>query len=217
MKKSILILLMVLPLISSAQQTITLPETVKKIEVTGSAEMEVVPDEIYTAIMVQEYYNKQKEKVNIDAISKSFLATCDKAGISREQIGVQDMSGFDNTSWWYRKRKKEQPDLLQSTTYIVKFSSPAEVDKLVNTLDDNATQNVYISKTSSSKQEEYRKQLKKEALQNSKAKAQYLLEGIGAKAGAVLYVREIEQTSFPMNRGPMESNMMMAQDASANE
>lgn len=216
-KRLLLVILMSVPLMNLAQQTIHLPDPVKKIEVTGSAEMEVVPDEIYIAITVQEYYNKQKEKINIDAISKNFIATCEKAGISKERIEVQDMSGFDNTSWWYRKRKKEQPDLLQSTTYIVKFSNPAEVDKLVNMLDDNATQNIYLYKTSSSKQAEYRKQLKKEALQNAKAKAQYLLEGIGAKAGSVLYVKEIEQHEFPMYKGMMESNAMMAQDGSANE
>jgi len=212
-----MILLVVMPLMSMAQQTITIPNTVKRIEVTGSAEMEVVPDEIYTAITVQEYYNKQKEKINIDAISKNFLAVCEKAGISKDRIEVQDMSGFDNTSWWHRKRKKEQPDLLQSTTYIIKFSNPGEVDKLVNMLDDNATQNIYVTKTSSSKQMEYRRQLKIEALQNAKAKAQYLLEGINAKAGSVLYVKEIEQNDFPMYKGRLESNAMMAQDDSANE
>lgn len=206
-----------MPLIIVAQQTITIPDRVNKIEVTGSAEMEVVPDEIYAAFTVQEYYNKQKEKINIDAISKNFLATCEKTGISKDRIEVQDMSGFDNTNWWYRKRKKEQPDLLQSTVYIVKFSSPAEVDKLVNMLDDNATQNVYISKTGSSRQAEYKKQLKKEALQNAKAKAQYLLEGIGAKTGAVLFVKEIEPNEFPVYKGRFESNAMIAQDGSANE
>lgn len=218
MKKLIFILIFTIPGINMAQQTITLSEPVKKIEVTGSAEMEVVPDEIYTGITLQEYYNKQKEKQTIDEISKNFLATCVKAGISKDRIEVQDMSGFDNTNWWHRKRKKEQPDLLQSTTYIIKFSNPAEVDKLVNMLDDNATQNIYINKTSSSKQAEYRKQLKKEALQNAKAKAQYLLEGIGAKAGAVLYVKEIELNDFPVYKGRMESNAMMIDEASsANE
>src|SRR5690349_17201196 len=188
MKKIFFILCVTAASWCSAQQTITIPSQVKKIEVTGSAEMEVVPDEVYLGITLQEYNNKQKEKISIDEISKNFLAICDKAGISKDHIEVQNMSGFDNSSWWYRKRKKEQPDLMQSTTYIIKFSSPAEVDKLVNKLDDNATNNVYIEKVSNSKETEYRKQLKIQALQNAKEKARYLLEGVGEKVGGLLYV-----------------------------
>jgi uncharacterized protein YggE len=199
MKKLILVLLLASANhICSAQQTIAIPDKVKKIEVTGSAEMEVVPDEIYIGITLQEYYNKQKEKTTIDELSKNFLTVCEKAGVTKDRIEVQNMSGFDNTSWWYRKKKKEQPDLLQSTTYIIKFSTPSEVDKLVNMLDDNATQNVYIYKASSSKETEYRKQLKVQALQNAKVKAQYLLEGIGEKLGAVLYVKEVEANEGPV-------------------
>ena len=202
----------------NAQQVLTITDPIKKIEVTGSAEMEVVPDEIYVGITLQEYYSKIKEKLSITDISKRFLSTCEGAGITKERIEVQNMSGFDNSSWYYRKRKKEQPDLLQSTTYIIKFSSPADVDKLVNLLDDNATQNVYMSKTSSTKEREYRKQLKIQALQNAKAKATYLLEGIGAKAGAVLFVREVDANTpvSPMYQKAMMANTMM-EGESANE
>ena len=221
MKKSILILFVTAATYCSAQQTITIPSQVKKIEVTGSAEMEVVPDEVYIGITLQEYRDKQKEKVSIDAISKSFLAICEKAGISRDRIEVQNMSGFDNTEWYYRRRKKEQPDLLQSTTYIVKFSNPADVDKLVNLLDDNATNNVYIQKLSNSKETEYRKQLKTQALQNAKEKARYLLEGVGEKVGGLLYVKEIEQSQFPIynyrNQGLSNTMMETQSQTSANE
>jgi uncharacterized protein YggE len=221
MKKIILLYLIASAFAFSihAQQTITIPNQVKKIEVTGSAEMEVVPDEIYVSITLQEYYTKQKEKAGIDEISKNFLAACEKAGITKDRIEVQNMSGFDQTSWWQRKKKKEQPDLMQSTTYTVKFSSPSEVDKLVNMLDDNATQNVYINKTSSSKETEYRKQLKIQALQNAKTKAQYLLEGIGEKAGGVLYVKEIEVNDYPvpMYKNTAMVNSFVTSENSANE
>ncbi len=201
-----------------AQPTNSLPIPVKKIEVTGIAEMEVVPDEIYIGITLQEYYNKQKVKIDINEISKKFLATCEMSGITKERIEVQNMSGFDNTNWWNSRRKKEQPDLLQATTYLLKFNAPGEVDKLVNMLDDNATQNVFVSKTSSSKEKEYRKQLKIQALQNAKVKANYLLEGIGEKAGKVLFVKEVDaaQPEYPMYQMKM-ANTMMAGDAGANE
>ncbi len=205
---------------SLAQQTIAVTNPVKKIEVTGSAEMEVVPDEVYVGVTLKEYYKPNKTKVSIDEISKSFITTCEKAGIGKERIEVQNMSGFDQSTWWQRKQKKEQPDLMQQTTYTVKFTSPGEIDKLVNLLDDNATQNIYISKTSNSKEMEYRKQLKMQALQNAKTKAQYMLEGIGAKAGDVLFVKEIEinDNIYPMYKGAMMmANAAMESNVSANE
>lgn len=190
----------------SAQQNMPLPPPIPKIEVTGSAEMEVVPDEVYVSITLQEYRKENKSKVTIDEISRNFITTCEKAGIGKERIEVQNMSGFDQSEWYVRKRKKEQPDLMQQTSYTIKFSSPGEIDRLANLLDDNATQNIYIMKTSHSKETDFRKQLKTQALQNAKAKAQYMLEGIGSKAGKVIYVREVEATDMAY---PMYKNAMM--------
>ena len=204
---------------SMAQQTITIPDRVKKIEVTGSAEMEVVPDEIYVNFTLQEYYNKTKKKISIDFIQKDFLDRCAKAGITKDRISIQNMSGFDQSSWYWRKRKNEQPDMMASTTYIIKFSNAGDIDKLVNTLDDSATQNMFISKTSSSRMEEYRKEVKIKALQAAKAKAQYLCESIGEKVGAAIYIVEIGDQSYrpPMMEKMMMSNMAMDASPTANE
>ena len=44
-------------------------DRIKKITVTGSAEIRVVPDEIYVNFTLQEYYNKQKSKIWIRSFS----------------------------------------------------------------------------------------------------------------------------------------------------
>jgi uncharacterized protein YggE len=198
-------------------QTVTaiVEDKTKKIEVVGSAEMQVVPDEIYVTFMLQEYYDKQKNKIDIDRIQRDFLDKCEKAGITKDRIQIQNMSGFDQSNWYWRKKKKEQPDMMANTSYVIKFKLASEIDKLVNVLDDNATQNMYISKTTHSNIEAFRKEIKTKALQAAKAKAQYLCESIGEKAGNAIHIQEIEAGS-PM---PMyKSNMaMMAGDASANE
>ncbi len=221
MKKLFLVVIVVTLLSNpmSAQQTITIPSTVNKIEVTGSAEMEVVPDEVYVSITLQEYRKENKSKVSIDEISRNFISTCEKAGIGKERIEVQNMSGFDQSEWYVRKRKKEQPDLMQQTSYTIKFSSPGEIDRLANLLDDNATQNIYIIKTSHSKETEFRKQLKTQALQNAKAKASYMLEGIQSKAGKVIYVREIEATdmAYPMYKNAMLMANSVMESGGAND
>ena len=191
----------------------------KKIEVTGSAEMKVVPDEIYVNFTLQEYYNKQKSKIDIDQIQKDFLDRCNKAGIGKDRIQIQNMSGFDSNAWYWNKRKKEQPDLLALTTYIIKFNAASDIDKLVNTLDDNATQNMLISKTTHSKIESFRKEVKIKALQAAKTKAQYLCESIGEKTGKTLFIQEIGSGNImPMYSNRMDNNSPMEMsDASANE
>ncbi len=204
---------------NSQNITAVVEDKTKKIEVTGSAEMQVVPDQIFVDFTLQEYYNKQKSKIDIDQIQRDFLDRCTKAGITKDRIQIQNMNGFDQSTWYWRKRKKEQPDLMASTTYVIKFSNAADIDKLVNVLDDNATQNMYISKTHHSKLEEFRKEVKIKALQAAKAKAQYLCESIGEKAGKALFIQEIEGGQpVPMYRNmSMMNKTMMADDAGANE
>ncbi|MDQ3681647.1 MAG: hypothetical protein M3352_01075 [Bacteroidota bacterium] len=55
---------------SFAQTVNTYPKTTT---VTGSAEMEVIPDEIYVQVDLKEYEKKGQSKVNIETIKKRFL------------------------------------------------------------------------------------------------------------------------------------------------
>jgi uncharacterized protein YggE len=127
------------------------------------------------------------------------------------------MSGFDQNSWYWRKKKREQPDMMASTTYVIKFSNAAEIDKLVNTLDDNATIQMNINRVSNSHLEEYRKEVKIKALQAAKEKAQYLCSSIGETLGGTIYIQEINNNYNPQPMYmPAMSNKMMVNE-SANE
>ncbi|MBS1765623.1 MAG: SIMPL domain-containing protein [Bacteroidetes bacterium] len=192
--------------LNMAQQTTT-PEQ-RKIEVTGSAKMEVIPDEIYVNITVQEY-TENKKKVDINDIRKDFLSACTKAGIAKENISIQGMNGYNNTGWYWQ-RKKKSPDFMASSTFIIKFSSGEQIEKLMSLLDDKSTQNMYISSTSYSKLEDLKKQVKILALQNARSKAQYMCEAIGEKAGKVLLIKEVESNSYVPQPMMMEKRMMSA-------
>jgi len=134
------------------------------------------------------------------------------------------MKGYNN-SGWYWQRKKKTPDFVASSSYIIKFNSGEQIERLMSQLTDKGTQNMYISSTSHSKMEEFKKQVKTEALQaakakatylcEAKAKATYLCEGIGEKVGKVLLIKEVEGTSYaePMM---MKSRMMEASMADSN-
>ncbi len=64
------------------------------------------------------------------------------------------------------------------------------MDELVEKLDDEATQNFRIERTSHSKILEYRKQLKIQAIKAAKEKADYLAAAIDEQVGAAVTITE---------------------------
>ena len=163
----------------------------KTISVTGSAVMEVIPDEIYVQVDLREYKKKGEEKIDIDKIKTDFLASCKAAGIADSNISVASYDGYNMANIW--KRRKKDPDLLASITYQLKFSNTRLIDELVNRLDDEATNNFRITRTSHSKIIEYRKQLKIMAVKAAKEKAIYLAESVNEQVGPAITITEPEE------------------------
>lgn len=168
----------------------------KTINVSGIAEMEVVPDEIYVQVQLREYDKKGGAKVDIDAIKNDFLKSALSTGLVESDISVQGYQGWDGNFWLYKKNKKKNPDLKASITYQVKLASIKKMDELVQKLDDEATQNFFISRVSHSKIQEFKKQLKIQAVKSAKEKAAYLADAINEKAGQALTINEPNEITF---------------------
>jgi uncharacterized protein len=192
MKKSITTTLFVaiagLCMAQSPQAIITPNPFPKTITVSGSASMEVVPDEIYVNIELREYQKKGESKKDIETIKNQFLESCKAIGIADDAISIASYSGFNN--YFFIRKKKKNPDMFASITYQVKFSSSKLMDGLIEKLDDDATQNFLIASVSHSKITEFRKQLKIKAVQAAKDKGIYLTEGIGEKLGEAITINE---------------------------
>jgi hypothetical protein len=85
-----------------------------------------------------------------------------------------------------------------SITYQVKLSSTEKMDELVQKLDDEATQSFFISKTSHSKLQEFKKQLKIQAVKSARDKAIYLADAINEKVGEAITINEPNEINiFP--------------------
>ncbi len=186
----------------------------KTINVAGIAEMEVVPDEIYVIIQLREYDKKGGGKADIDAIKNDFIKAALSIGIAETDISVQSYQGWDGNYWLYKKNKKKNPDLKASIAYQVKLSSTKKMDELVQRLDDEATQNFFIARVSHSKMQDFKKQLKIQAVKAAKEKAIYLAEAIGEKAGEALTINDPNEiTVHPPY--PMMANMKMRGEVAA--
>ena len=179
-----------------AQQTMVLANNPfpKTITVSGSAEMEIIPDEIYVNITLREYQKKGDDKKDIETIKTIFLEACKSSGLPDSAISIFSYTGYGNY-FAYRKRKKD-PNMFTSITYQVKFKDSKTMDALVEKLDDEATQNFQIYATSHSKLMEFRKQLKIKAVQAAKEKGRYLTDAIGEKLGEAITVKEPDENQF---------------------
>jgi uncharacterized protein len=181
----------------------------KTIAVTGSAEMEIVPDEIYVMVDLKEYEKKGQGKVSIDKIRQDFLTAVRSLGLPDSAVSVAAYDGYIGNPWLRKKNKKDE--LYASLTYQVKLRSASQVDQLVDKLDDNATSNFYIARTSHSKLDEFRKQLKIQAVKAAKEKAGYLAEAINEQVGVAVTINEPNEYFQPYYG--LASNRMMKAEA----
>ena len=191
----------------SNAQTIANPYP-KTITVNGSAELEIVPDEIYVMVDLKEYEKKGSGKVSIDKIRQDFLVAVRSLGLPDSSVSVAAYDGYNGNPWLRKKNKKDQ--LYSSITYQVKLKSAAQVDQLVDKLDDNATSNFYIARTSHSKLDQFRKNLKIQAVKAAKEKAGYLAEAIGEQVGVAVTINEPNEYFQPYY-GRVANTMMKVQ------
>jgi uncharacterized protein YggE len=197
MKKMIIATALVCSAAFASAQVNTSPNPYPRtISVTGSAEKELTPDEIYVNIDLKEYDKKGQGKIALDAIRRDFLSAVRATGIADSLVSIAAYDGNNGNPWWQRKKKKEE--LYASITYQVKFKNSADMDALVSRLDDNATQNFYIARVDHSKLAQYRKELKIAAIKAAKDKAQWLAEPIGERIGEAVTINEPIEYGGPM-------------------
>jgi uncharacterized protein YggE len=180
----------------------------RTINVNGHSELEITPDEIYVNIQLREYNKKNGDKVDIETVRNQFLTAVKSMHIADTDIVVQGYSGWDGNYWYYQKNKKKNPDLKAGITYEVKVKTVDDMDKLVDKLDDEATQNFNISRTSHSNMDSIKKQLRIQALKDAKDKADYLANALGNAVGDALIINDpTESGDYP--RPMMYANAMM--------
>ncbi|MVT06816.1 SIMPL domain-containing protein [Chitinophaga tropicalis] len=180
---------------SQAQQTDNKPP-VRKIEVTGSAEIEITPDEIYLDIALREYKNKTT-KVEIGVLEAQLQKAVKDAGIPAENLTIANVFGSNYDQWW--KKKKKDADFMARKQYRLKLSKLDKVNDILGKVDDEGIESVNIASYTHSKMSDYRKQVKTKALQSAKDKATYMLEGIGEQVGGALEIQEINTDNYSDN------------------
>ena len=160
-------------------------DTRKIIEVTGSAEMSIQPDEVEIAITL---YDKRSE---FEKREDEFIKICKKYNTDESQLSFKTANsgwgGWDN--WWYWWYYRSASDLTQ--TYRIKVTNKNNLLDFVKELNKTWVRNITIGTTTNKDLQTYRKEVKKEAIKMAKEKASYLLEAIDEKIGSVISVEEV--------------------------
>ncbi|MBQ8581894.1 MAG: SIMPL domain-containing protein [Alistipes sp.] len=177
MKKMMFLLAaMVVALSASAQQVEAFPSY---IEVTGVAEKEVAPNEIFLSITINE--RDSKGKISIDEQQREMLAALKKLGVKAdEQLKMVDL-----TSSYFKRG-----NALAKAQYELKLGSAAEVAKVWRALDGLGISQVTVQKVSHSDLEKFKAETRSEAIRAARDNARALAEAINQKAGKCFWIAD---------------------------
>ena len=160
------------------------------IEVTGKAEMEVVPNEIYLKIIINERdYNGKKK---LEEVEKSMIDSFVATGIDvAENLTIKDMlSNFG--SYWLNKSKINS---VKEYQLIVDKANTA--GQVFQSLEALGISNISIDKVEHSDIEQFRTEVKVLAIKAAKTKAEALTQAVNQNIGKAIYIQE---TSMPVYR-----------------
>lgn len=191
--KILLVIIGLFPLLALSQEATTGKET-PYIEVVGTGEMEIVPDQIYISFTLKERF-EGKTKIAIEDQEKEM-----KKKLMKLDIDLKDLQLADATSDFI-KIKRKKTDVIASKDYLLKVSTTGTLAKVFEMLDEINAFNADIQRVDHSEITKFRKEVKIMAIQLAKEKAGYLLSGIGETVGKPLFIQERETfDDFPVNR-----------------
>ncbi len=154
------------------------------IEVTGKALMEIIPDEIYLKIFINEKEFKGK---NLIEIENSMIAKLQEIGIeTKKDLAIIDYtSNFKN--YWIIKS-----DIFLTKEYQLLVHEAKIAGKVFQELQKLGISNISIDRIENSKIQEYRKEVKVNAIKAAHEKANSLVIAINQSIGKAIYIQELE-------------------------
>lgn len=180
------------------------------IEVTGSAELEIEPDEIRFIIGIKEYWKEEfdkrtkfkdyKTKVPISEIEKNLLADLAQVGIQKDNLIVREVGNY------FRYKGKEFLISKQIELILYDFKKVNEITKVI---DAKGIDYMRIGELKNKEITEFRKLVKIEALKAAKDKAEYLLASIDKEIGDIISITEMNNENNFLWPQSMTSNTIM--------
>lgn len=154
------------------------------IEVTGKAEMEIIPNEIYLRIVLNEKDFKGKE--NLDEVEKSMINKLREIGIDvAKDLAVKDIAS-NFKSYWIKASEIKTIKIFQ-----LKVTDAKTAGSVFQALESVEISNITIERVDHSEILDFRQQVKVEAIKIAKIKAESLTNAINQTCGKAIHIQEL--------------------------
>ena len=181
----LLVLCFLLSYTLSAQNT----ETAPRIEVTGNAEIEVIPNVINVQITLKEYLDGQF-KVTVSEQETKMRNMLKIAGVDLSKLNLANENADFVTVT--KKNRYEAAD----KTFILTVSSPYLLTNTFQVLNGLNIKDAKVISVTHSKMDSLRQAARIMALQDAKTKANSLIRGIGNRLAKPLVIKEVDFIPF---------------------
>lgn len=182
------------------------------IEVTGTSEIEIVPDEIHYLIEIREYFKEEfdgkskpeeyRTKVTLSEIEQGLRGVLAEAGIPKNAIRTQEIGDY-----W----RQQGQDFLVSKKFDITLTDFNQINEIVKRIDTKGIHTMRIGELENNDMLAYHQKGKVEALKAARRKATYLVEALGKRLGEV--IRIVEKDSG--NVSPFAQSNVMSSDATS--
>lgn len=172
MKKVVLIVAALFAALSLSAQDLSITTSREFVQVTGYAEKEVTPDEIWVKIVINE--KDSKGKISVEAQEKDLYKIVSGMGLDpKTTLFVEnETSSF---------LKKSQAVSMKS--FLLKLSTASQVSEAFSSLEAAGISNLSVFKITHSKLRDFESEVRAEAIRNAQANARVLAEAIGQSIG----------------------------------
>lgn len=157
------------------------------IEVTGTIETEVSPNEIYLNIVLNE--NNNKGKLSIEDQENQMISILKTLEIDLDKnFSILDFNGY------YKRKFLADNNVTKIKNYELIVNNGETLGKVFQTLDQINISNISIAKVSHSDIEKIRKETKLKALKIAKEKATNYAEALNQTLGKAIFIQEIHNS-----------------------
>ena len=158
------------------------------LEVKGSADTLITPDEIFIKIVLSE--KDTKDKIPLEEQERKMVAAFASIGIdTQKDLVIEDM--LSNYKYYLLKNK----DIIKSKEYELKVSNSATASNVFIRLEDLGISNASIDRVDHSAMESIRNEIRMKAVANAKTIALALTKPLNQTVGSALYIAEINYSS----------------------
>jgi len=155
------------------------------VEVAGSADTLVTPDEIYIKINISE--KDTKNKTSVEELERKMFDALKAMGIDVEKnLTTSDLSS--NFKTYFLKSK----DIMKSKDYMLKVKDAVTATKVFIKLEDLGISNSSIDHVDYSKIEEMKNIMRTKAIENAKSRAIALTKPLQQGIGPAIFISDNE-------------------------